>query len=240
MADFDSAPPVMVKDPWFTINMKCVATYGPTGDIPVYSNAITGLAKKIRARVNSAHQVVVVIFGGTGTGKSTFCLQLIKALDKDFKLDDVYIYDQTDLANKIDKGIDQRINWYDEGSVTLNSLETTSKKGRSFSKFFDTMRFEGWISLICIPDSFEIQKRILKHVDFLIECPDSAPIWGFYNKGFFNVLERTIHKSGKVWDDTICTGIFKQVPKKLRTEYEAIKKAHAERFKRKFVEEVLS
>mgnify|MGYP003310963759 CR=1 FL=1 len=133
MADFENAPAVMVKDPWFTIQMKCVATYGPTGNIPVYSNAITGLAKKIRARVNSAHQVVVVIFGGTGTGKSTFCLQLIKALDKDFKLDDVYIYDQTDLANKIDKGIDQRINWYDEGSVTLNSLETASKKGRSFS-----------------------------------------------------------------------------------------------------------
>ena len=241
MADFENAPPVTVNDPWFPIKMKCVGTYGPTGDIPIYSNAITGLAKKIKARVDSQNQVVAVIFGGTGSGKSTFALNLIKAIDKGFKLDDVYIYGPKDLARKIRDEIPQNINWYDEGSVTLNSLETTSRKGKRFSQFFDTQRFDGWISLICIPDGAEIQKRILKHVDFLIQCPDSAPIWGFYNKGFFNVLERTYYpKSGKYWDDTICSGIFKQVPKKLRIEYEACKKAHAQEFKKKFVEDVLA
>lgn len=242
MAEFMGGPALMVKDPYFPIQMKMVGTYGPTGDIPIYSNTITALAKKIRARVgaNSDHQAVVVISGGTGSGKSILALQLIKALDKDFRLEDVYIYGPKDLANKIKAGIDQRINWYDEGSVTLNSLETTSKGGRSFSKFFDTQRFMGWISIICIPDSTEINKRIMKHLDILIQCPDQAPIWGFFNKGFFNVIERTYHKSGKFWDDTICTGTFKNVPKKLRTEYEKVKKEHAELFTKKFVEDVLA
>lgn len=240
MGEFIAGPPLLVNDPYYPIQMRCVSTVGIDGEIPIYSNTITGLAKKIKRRINSNNQAVVVISGGTGTGKSTLALQLIRALDKGFSLEDVYIYEPKDLAQKIAKGSTQNINWYDEGSVTLNSLETTSKKGRKFAQFFDTMRFQGYISIICIPSSAEVNKRIMKHLDILIECPENAPIWGFYNKGFFSVIERTYHKSGKYWDDTINIGIFKNVPKKLRVEYEAIKKEHAHRFAQAFVEEVLT
>lgn len=240
MAEFMNGAPLVVADPFFNIKMRCVGTYGPTGDIPIYSNAITGLAKKIKARIKSANQVVTVIYGGTGTGKSTFALQLIKALDKDFRLEDVYIYSPEDLAIKVRDNNPQAINWYDEGSVTLNSLETTSKKGRRFAQFFDTMRFVGYISIICIPDGSEINKRVMKHLDFLVECPEQAPIWGFYNRGFFNVIDRTYYPRGKYWDETICSGVFKDVPKKLRREYEAIKKEHARKFCDTFIEEVLT
>lgn len=243
MGEYLTGPAVKVRDAYFPIYMRCVGTTGPDCDIPIYSNAITGLAKKIKARIDTNNQVVVVIYGGTGTGKSTMALQLIMALDRtinETNLDDVYIYGPKDLAKKLKDGINQPINWYDEGSVTLNSLETTSKKGRRFSQFFDTMRFQGWISIICIPDGAEINKRIMKHLDILIECPDKGPIMGYLNKGFFNVIERTVHKSGKFWDDTICIGTFKNVPKKIRTAYEDIKKRHAQEFTNTFIEEVLT
>lgn len=241
MAQFVNAPALMVSDPYFPIQMRLVGTCGIDGELPIYSNAITGIAKKIRARINSNNQAVVVITGGTGTGKSTMALQLIKALDKNFNLEDVYIYGPKDLARKIKEKVPQRINWYDEGSVTLNSLDTTGKAGKALGKFFDTMRFQGWISIICIPDDMEINKRIMKHLDILIECPENAPIWGFLNKGFFTVIERTIWpKSKKIWDDQICIGVFKNVPKKLRTEYEQVKQAHAEEFANSFVEMVLT
>lgn len=241
MAEFINAPALVVTDPYFPIQMRLVGTCGIDGELPIYSNTITGLAKKIKKRIDSNNQAVVVITGGTGTGKSTMALQLIRALDKNFRLEDVYIYSAKDLAQKIKDKIPQNINWYDEGSVTLNSLDTTGKAGKSLSKFFDTMRFQGWISIICIPDDMEINKRIMKHLDILIECPESAPIWGFMNKGFFSVIERTFYpKSKKVWDDTICIGTFKNVPKKLRIEYESVKKAHAEEFANNFVEQVLA
>lgn len=236
--------PVWVKSAYFKDPMKMVGMYW-FGDEPrgIFSNMTERLASKIIERVKSDNQCLVVISGLTSSGKSTLALQIIKELcDRmgyDFVLNDMYIYSPEDMARKLQRGCQNRINWFDEGSVSLNSLSTTAKSGKLFSQFFDTMRLRHYINFVCVPEDGELNKRITKHADFYISCPKKAPFIGFQPRGFYHVSYKIVYESGKVWDQFIGTGIFKKLPKKLKTEYEAIKQSRNVDFEKVFIKEVL-
>lgn len=238
------ARPVWVKSVYFKDPMKLCGLYW-YGDEPrgIFANMTTRLADLIIERVKSDNQCLVVISGPTSSGKSTIALEIIKELcDKlgyDFILDDMYIYSPEDLARKLKRKCENKINWYDEGSVSLNSLATTSKTGKLFGQFFDTMRLRHFISFLCTPEDSEINKRITKHADLYISCPKKAPFFGFQARGFYHVSYKIIYESGKVWDQFIGTGIFKKLPKKLKEQYEAVKRARNTDFEQVFIKEVL-
>lgn len=234
------APALMVQSEYFKRPMKLIGTYWD--DKPVYANLLDGVVDLINDRINSDNQCVILITGGTGSGKSTLAMQLMRKLDKDFNLDDSYIYSQADLARKLKKEAEgikvSKINWYDEGSVTLNSLNTTSRAGLRFSQFFDTMRLDHYVSIICMPDGSDMNGRIAKHIDFIIKCPKQAPFWNFSAKGFFTVSKKTFYQSGKVWEDILGTGIYRDVPPRIRNAYNKIKRERANEFKKKIIEEI--
>ena len=234
------SPALWVKSEYFPIPMKLIGTYWD--DRPVYANLLDGVAELIKARINSDNQCVVLITGGTGSGKSTLAIQLMRKIEKDFSIDDSYIYSQSDLAKKLKKEKNgekvSKINWYDEGSVTLNSLNTTSRAGLRFSQFFDTMRFDHYVSIICMPDGSDMNSRIGKHIDFLIRCPKQDPYWNFSAKGFFTVSKKTVYQSGKVWEDIMGTGIYRDIPPRIKTAYMKVKRERAEQFKDKIIEEI--
>lgn len=241
----ESAPALLIQSDFFDTPLRMVSG---SVDRPIYSNLLDAIADKIKVKIKNDGQFVLVIRGGTGSGKSNLALQLIRLLDPSFNLDfkkgleGCYIYSPKDLANKLLSGSSQRINWYDEGSVIFNSLNVMSKGGRLMGSFFDTIRLDHFISIICLPSDKEIDGRVLKHMDMLIECPKVSPLpkWAdFSARGFFDAYERIIYKSGKFYDKLIGTGYCRAVPKKLKNEYEEIKRKHADEFKKYFAKKVL-
>lgn len=238
----ESAPALLVKSDYFDRPMRLVGTY--RDNRPIYSNLIDGVVDLIKSRIASDNQCVVLITGPTGSGKSTLALQIIRRYEGGKpNLEDIYIYSQEDLARKLKKEkageTVSKINWFDEGSVTLNSLNTTSRAGQRFSQFFDTMRIDHYVSIICMPDGKDMNGRIERHVDIVIKCPKTAPLWNFSAKGFFDVTKRIVWPSGKVYEDTLGTGIYRDVPKKLRETYQKIKRERANAFKDQIIEEML-
>ena len=237
-------PPLWVKSPYYRKPLKWVGRYY-MGDEPrdIFANLVKRIAEKIADIVESDNQVMVIISGDTSTGKSTLALSIIAELCRiykyDLNLDDIYIYEPADLARKLDRGCPNRINWFDEGSVSLNSLETMTKEGRLFSKFFDSMRLRHYINLVCIPEGKEVQARILKHANLFIKCPKKAPFFGYDNRGFFHTSVKIRYASGKEWDQFTGTGIYPKLPKKLKTAYEDVKRAHNVVFEEEFIKGVL-
>lgn len=231
-----TAEPLVIQSPKFDKPLTCVGSYGD--DRLIFSDLLDGVTDWIRKKIESDNQAVIIIRGGTGSGKSNLALQLIKRLSPGFtpdQLEDVYIYSPDDLAKKIKRGCTNQINWYDEGSVTFSNLSVMSKGGRLMGQFFDTMRLDHYISIICLPNDKEMDGRVSKHADLYLECPKYAPFDNFSPRGFFDVYKRTVYRSGKFFDEHYGTGIFRPVPKKLRVAYEEVKRAHAEEFKNKFV-----
>lgn len=239
MSDTEVWPALICESEYFPNPLTLVATYGEDGELPIYSDLIDGVADRINAKVGNDGQFTLIISGPTGSGKSNLALQIIRKLDKNFELEDVYIYSAEDLAKKLKRKSTQIINWFDEGSITLNSLNTTSKRGLLFSQFWDTMRLKHYINIICMPEKGDLNKRIGGHVDMFLYCPRYAPLPYFKPRGFFDAIVRIFYKSGKFYDKTIGTGTFRKVPKRLRDQYESIKKERANQFEQKFIEEML-
>ena len=216
--------------------LDLVALYGPTGDYPVYSNLLDAFALKIKQHVSADNQAVIGIFGPTGSGKSTLGIQFCKALNKNWKLADNLLYAPNDLKKKLRDENADPINLFDEGSVTFNSLETTSKDGRKMSVLFDTMRTLHQISFIIMPDSGDLNKRIAKHLDFKVQCPRVAPIPGFTPRGFFTVSYPIRYDNGSVYWQKMGTGIYDKLSVRTKNEYDKLKREKQREILKDFIE----
>ena len=232
--------PIKVKTPFFETPLDwCTSYYG----YDVFANLLDAVADWCVERLKNDNQCVVIIRGHTGSGKSHLAMQLIKRICERLKLpfdiNEMYLYSLYDLAEKIQRKSKNPINWYDEGSITFNSLDSTSEAGKLMGMFFDTMRIDHYISIICLPSDKEMSGRIIKHANLFLECPEKVPLPNFSPRGFFEVYKRTIYKSGKFYDARLGTGIFRPIPKKIREQYDLIKRKKADEFKLMLAEKLL-
>lgn len=232
-------PALLIKSDYFDTPLKFVAG---SVDKPIYSNMVEAIADKIRAKIKAEGQYVLVIRGGTGSGKSNLAMQIIREINPAFKFEETYLYSPVDLARKLESGCAEPINWYDEAIVMFNSLNVMTAGGRMMGSYFDTMRLDHNINILCLPNDEEIDGRVRKHMDLLIECCEKSPLpkWAdFSPRGFFEVINRRHYRSGKHYDDVVGVGYCRAVPKRMKIEYEKIKKAHADEFKKKFIKKLL-
>ena len=161
----ETEPPLKVITPYFnTPLLWTVSYYG----YDVFANLLDAIADWCVECLDNDNQCVIIIRGGTGSGKSNLAMQLISRilaiLKIDWNLEDMYIYSLLDLAKKIERKSNNPINWYDEGSITFNSLNSTSEEGKLMGMFFDTMRIDHYVSIIVLPSDKEVNGRILKQI----------------------------------------------------------------------------
>lgn len=240
MTECEREPPLTVLTPYFTTPLKwTVSYYG----YDVFANLLDAIAKWCVECLENDNQCVIIIRGGTGSGKSNLAMQLISRilaiLHIEWVLEDMYIYSLLDLASKIGRHSENPINWYDEGSITFNSLNSTSEEGKLMGMFFDTMRIDHYVSIIVLPSDKEVNSRILKHANLFLECPDKVPLPDFASRGFFECYKRTTYKSGKFFDRRLGAGIFRPIPKKKRIPYELLKREKADQFKLMLADKIL-
>lgn len=235
----EAVPALLIKSDYFDVPLKFISG---SIDTPIYSNLIEAIADKIKKKIKADGQFMLVIRGPCGSGKSNIAMQIIRAINPSFSFEECYIYSPVDFAKKIQRGSKEPINWFDEAIVMFNSLNVMSAGGRMMGAYFDTMRLDHGINILCLPNDAEIDGRVKKHMDMLIECPDKSPLpkWAGYSaRGFFEVINRRTYRSGKYYDDSIGIGYCRPVPKKIDAEYRLIKKKHADEYKRKFIERLL-
>ena len=216
--------------------LDLVGAYGPTGDYPIYSNLLDAFADKIKRHVDSDHQAVIGIFGPTGSGKSTLGIDQIRAINKNWKLAPNLLYASDDLKTKLKDPHPNPINFFDEGSVTFNSLETTTKDGRKLSVLFDTMRSRRMISFIVMPNAGDLNKRIERHLDFKMETSNRAPLPGFTPRGFFKLSYPERYASGKTYWVPMGTGLFDKLSARTNNEYQALKRKKQDLILKDFIE----
>lgn len=178
-----------------------------------------------------AHQNVIAIIGRAGSGKSNFAVNLGRAIDPDFNLDESYVYTASDLTRILKNDDGQKVILIDEGSITLNNLNTQKKDDVKLTIAFDSLRSYGMTYEICMPNLRHLNGRIQEnHVDFLCKCPIKSPVPGYSPKGFINFYYHEYREWGKPYFRPIGTAIFDKLPPRIDKEYKLIKKAHQKRF----------
>lgn len=219
---------------WFKQELPIVAMM-ENGDV-IYEDLLKPLAEYIKDRTKSGNnQIVTLVCGRTGSGKSNTAIQLATMCDSKWQLREGYTYTGKDFAQylKRRRAGEQlsKVILIDEGSVALNSMNSQRKEDNSLTVAFDTLRSWGLITLICIPNERHLNKRINEnHLDFMIKHSVTPPIRGFSPKGFATIYVHTYRDWGESYWKPIGVTCVKRVPKAVWEEYQNVKLEHQYEF----------
>ncbi len=216
--------------------MHLVTSYVRYGiELGVYSDAFDIFVKTLVRRIKKNLQNVIIVTGDTGSGKSTWCIQfamtLAKALGVTFDLDKDYMYGSEDLWEKIQNPDASPISLFDEGSVSLNSMNSRKTGDRDIVVILDTMRSRGLTTIIALPDIRQCNPSIRRiHANYVIECSSvEHPFVKGYDRGFFEVKDKRYSKKKRYdpdpWWNVLYTGVFGPLPPDIDEKYQKIKRA---------------
>lgn len=202
-----------------------------TMTILVGSDTMDLFAAELKENVRKKFQNIIVIEGGTGSGKSSAAIRLAKTMDPKWSITDNYIYSLDDLREKLRKADEGQkvspISLFDEAVVSLNSRNANKTEDRDMVILFNTMRSRGWTTILCVPSIFDLNKAVRStHVDYKLRCPDKAPIRGLPRRGFleFSRAKRSEYKrSNEPYWYLFAAGIYPPLEKEWDREYQKLK-----------------
>lgn len=211
--------------------------YGKREQVVFGGEAVYKFARMLNQRIRDQRQNVIVVVGSTGSGKSTFAIQLARQMNPKWSLADNYIYGVEDLKRKLEDPHADPISLFDEGSVALNSNNSMKSDDKMMVVLFDTMRSRGWTSIICIPALEMLNKRVREeHANYLCICPSRPIIPGYEPRGFVQIFEHVqLDWSKSFWKLRLTTVYNKLSPRQQR-EYDEIKTKHQAELIQKFIE----
>jgi len=118
-------------------------------------------------RIRRNKNLIMVIVGGTGSGKSYTALELARCFDPKFNVDRV-VFKLVDFLRLVRKdfGYKGAAIVFDEGGVEMQARNFMTLMNKALSYVTQTMRFKNQIIIITVPDfSFiDVQVRKLVHV----------------------------------------------------------------------------
>ena len=187
-------------------------------------------------RIEKDKDVVGVIVGPPGTGKSTIAQQILYFLDNTITCKNIKYSSEDFMSTQIDwfhknksKG---RGLIHDEGKESLSAQSVTSKKTRNFMKFLYENRQTNMYNIILTGDFFDLPRSIaMQRVLFMIWVKEERE----FDNGFFRFYNRPdlrrLYLVGKKFRDMNSSGYtFRgSFPKKYcvdEEEYRKLKKAH--------------
>ena len=116
--------------------------------ILVGSDTLDLFVKELKENIKKGYQNIIVIEGGTGSGKSSAAIWLAKTMDPKWSISENYIYSLEDLKKKLDKADHGEkvspISLFDEAVVSLNSRNSSRTEDKDMLILFNTMRSRGW------------------------------------------------------------------------------------------------
>ena len=220
-------------------DLEVVGSYKWAGQTKlIYRNACPAFAKALKDRIKDDRQNVVFCGGETGSGKSTFAVQMCRLVDKKWDMGRNYIYDVSDLRQKLDRP-QSDVSLFDEGTVSLNSGNSQRSEDKQMAVLFDTMRSLHWTTFIVAPRIEGINKRIREtHVSYMCLVPASPLIKGYDNRGCVQIFSKKSRDftMGFYWQ-LEATTLFPPLPPRIQQEYDRIKRDHQMRLLNEFIGE---
>lgn len=219
-------------------NMHLVATYQDGKG--VYSDMLHVLGKQFRANLKADDQNIICIEGQPGAGKSTLGIQLAKAIQPSWSLEDGYIYDEDDLIRQMAKKSTNQVFLFDEASLAVNSRDSMTKSSRNIIAILDTCRSRHNSVIFVLPSFDDLNKSIRERLcQCRIYCLGRREklVSGVENsRGFFQVYMPISNQWMSTYWNLVGAGIFPRLDEATQEEYSKIKLFHQDEYLKSLTE----
>ena len=179
------------------------------GSRATYHGNVWPNIESMRSKIYAKHQNVVLVTGRTGTGKSEFAIQVAKALDPNFTIENIF-WNTEDLINVAASKDNIRPPGtafiFDEAREGTQSLNAMTETNRRMGLFLDTIRSRGYHIFLLQPSYFLFQKSIAIYaadILFHIEKKGNPDFYEGLKKGLFgeeNPHEPFTRGMGRIYD----------------------------------------
>jgi hypothetical protein len=137
------------------------------------SKPINMLAERCKQKIHEEDsQVLGIIYGGVGSGKSVFAQHFGHAIDKDLDVTRVCFNKQEFIDAILNSR--KRVIIADEGISIFFSRASMTKEGRLISELMAQIRQKNLCVFICVPEPLSVDWLILKEANFLCEVFEEA------------------------------------------------------------------
>lgn len=196
----------------------------------IYTDMRQIFVKKLKNRIKDHYQNVIMIDGGTGSGKSNLAVGLLRLMDPDWSISAGYAADTREYLDLLSNP-ESKLILVDEATNVLNALEYRDARSNAAVKMLDMMRSFGRTSILCTPNFMAVNKRVRNdHTDYMLALPDKPLVRGYGRRGFFELYipVRNLWAEDTFWQ-CAGAGIFPELDSETKEEYETIKLEHQRR-----------
>lgn len=167
-----------------------------------------GNKAKKRVEKTKDKDLVVLVDGQEGCGKSVFTMQLAKYIDPTLSLKKI-CFSAEEFKNAIINSKKGECIIYDEAVTGLTGAESLTKVGRLLKSMMMQMRQKNLVVFIVIPSFFELNKySVLSRAKFLFHVYENKGVRGFWS-GYNSNKLRNLYIKGKRTNSYFVKTMFK-------------------------------
>lgn len=170
---------VLYEDLWnkpFDVNRPPTTVIFPDGIRVYYHPDLLVNLYDMRKAVKDDRDVVIILFGVPGSGKSVLAMQICKFFNPEFKIEHVAFDHKTLFQLGMNSPKMTAIN-YDESGESGATDMAVQKEGKKLLQYLRIVRQYNLFQTLCIPDFWELRKQIImQRTDMVIE------VYEEYNK----------------------------------------------------------
>lgn len=122
----------------------------------------------IQKRLRSNWDVLIVIGGQRGVGKSTLALKVCKRNDQEFEFENI-CYLPEDVIQRANNSIKYGANLIDEAGESIDSGSYYSDINKALAGCFTGNRFTNNVWIFCVPNFMSIDSRIRGFTNYFID-----------------------------------------------------------------------
>lgn len=140
----------------------------PDGQQIFYEEFLYDILRDSKKDVKDDNDLLIIIAGRPGVGKSVLAMQICKLLDPDFNITQVVFRSEDLIKKSLELGPYKAIMW-DEAREGISSDAALSKKNKMLMDFMAEVRQRNQFHVWCMPDFWEFQMPIAtRRSDFFI------------------------------------------------------------------------
>lgn len=135
----------------------------------LYDGLLAAMILEMHARVQQDYDIVVLITGDVGSGKSHLAHYVARHYDPDYRLENT-VFNFEEFLDVVKNAPSGSTIILDEAEYMVNKKDFNKVENRTFERFLTLGRVKHFCMILCIPDRMNVMPYVLDRTHFVLDA----------------------------------------------------------------------